>query len=96
MLSSYNLWHFYQSNQIKQTFKKSCCLAFVHFYPIKSLAKGTSCLFVLHHIFLQGVRELRGEIPGHCEVLFIHLEVQSLLIFLFTLVGESYLLLLLI
>lgn len=94
MLSYYYLRYFYQSSQIKQTFKKSCCLAFVHFYPIKPL--GMSCLFVLHHILPQGVRELRGEIPGHCEVLFIHLEVQRLLIFLFTLVGESYLLLLLI
>lgn len=73
----------------KQTFKNSSGLGFVHFEPIKSFAWRTSCLFVLHHIFLQVVRKLRGPIPGHSEVLFVHLEVNSLFVFLFTLSRDK-------
>lgn len=66
------------------TSKKCCFLAFAQFDPIKSLARGRTCLFVLHNMFFQAVRELRGRPPGHGEVLLIHVEVKNLLSFSFT------------
>lgn len=76
----------HQNRQKRQTFKKACCLMVVHFDPVKF---PQPTVFILHHILFDLVREIRGRVPGHSEVLTAQFKLNVWKVCLFILTEEK-------